>query len=62
MKNLLLFILCCAAFMAGAQPVQEGKIFPTRETPVHDPVMIKQGATYYVFCTGFGIAGLPSSR
>jgi arabinan endo-1,5-alpha-L-arabinosidase len=24
--------------------------------PVHDPVMIKQGDTYYLFCTGRGIA------
>jgi arabinan endo-1,5-alpha-L-arabinosidase len=23
--------------------------------PAHDPVMIKQGDTYYMFCTGFGI-------
>jgi arabinan endo-1,5-alpha-L-arabinosidase len=23
--------------------------------PAHDPVMIKQGDTYYLFCTGFGI-------
>lgn len=36
-------------------PVQIGKITPTLETPVHDPVMIKQGNTYYLFCTGFGI-------
>ncbi|MEO5681093.1 MAG: arabinan endo-1,5-alpha-L-arabinosidase [Chitinophagaceae bacterium] len=24
--------------------------------PAHDPVMIKQDSTYYVFCTGFGIS------
>ncbi|MEI6948777.1 arabinan endo-1,5-alpha-L-arabinosidase [Paraflavisolibacter sp. H34] len=56
MKNIFLFILCCIALRAAAQPVPEGKVFPTRETPVHDPVMIKQGDTYYVFCTGFGIS------
>lgn len=33
-----------------------GTITPTRETPVHDPVMIKQNNTYYLFCTGFGIS------
>lgn len=26
------------------------------KTPVHDPVMIKQGDTYYLFCTGRGIS------
>src|SRR6187402_740146 len=31
------------------------QVTPTRQTPVHDPVMIKQDSTYYLFCTGFGI-------
>lgn len=33
-----------------------GSITPNRQTPVHDPVMIRQGDTYYLFCTGFGIS------
>ena len=32
----------------------------TKEPIVHDPVMIKQGNTYYVFCTGWGIDMLSS--
>src|ERR1044072_4620453 len=32
-----------------------GTITPTRETPVHDPVMIKTKDKYYLFCTGNGI-------
>lgn len=28
----------------------------TRETPVHDPVMIKQKDKYYIFCTGNGVS------
>ncbi len=26
------------------------------QVPVHDPVMINEGSTFYLFCTGFGIA------
>lgn len=26
------------------------------DIPVHDPVVIKQGDTFYLFCTGFGVA------
>lgn len=41
----LLFCTCSAA----AQPLQNN-------IPAHDPVMIQQDSTYYVFCTGFGIS------
>jgi len=37
-------------------PPPIGTITPTRETPVHDPVIIKQNDTYYLFCTGGGIS------
>ena len=37
-------------------PAPVGSITPTRETPAHDPVMIKQNNTYYLFTTGNGIA------
>ena len=33
-----------------------GTITPTRETPAHDPVMIKHNDTYYLFTTGNGIS------
>ena len=39
----------------SAQPIPVGTVLPTRQTPMHDPVMIKQGDTYYLFCTGFGV-------
>lgn len=38
-----------------------GTIKPTRQTGVHDPVMIKEGNTYYLFCTGFGISVFSST-
>jgi len=50
----LSFLLCTAQLLA--QPLAEGTVLPTRQTPVHDPVLIKQGHTYYLFCTGVGIA------
>lgn len=37
-------------------PAPVGTITPTRQTPVHDPVMIKEKDTYYLFCTGSGIS------
>src|SRR5215213_5961493 len=37
-------------------PPPVGSITPTRETPAHDPVMIKQGNNYYLFTTGFGVS------
>lgn len=66
-KNLTI-LLCFTSLYAWAQqpaapdtarrrqqsPV--GSITATRETPVHDPVMIKQNNTYYLFCTGFGVS------
>jgi arabinan endo-1,5-alpha-L-arabinosidase len=36
-------------------PTPIGTVTPTRETPVHDPVMIKEGDTYYLFSTGNGL-------
>ena len=59
MKSILviLFMLSVVA-VSNAQPKGDtvGTITPTRQTTVHDPVMIQQGDTYYLFCTGFGIS------
>lgn len=56
MKILLVILLIGATLTAYAQRVEVGTILPTRQTPVHDPVMIKQDSVYYLFCTGFGIS------
>ena len=29
---------------------------PVTDVPVHDPVMIREGGTYYLFATGLGVA------
>ncbi|MEJ7682143.1 MAG: family 43 glycosylhydrolase [Segetibacter sp.] len=68
-KKLLLFIKKLAISLSiiitlsvNAQPPSiTGKVFTTRETPVHDPVMIRQDSTYYVFCTGSGISVFSSN-
>jgi len=52
---LLAVILNCSSG-ALAQPAPEGTVFTTRNTPVHDPVLIKEKDTYYIFCTGNGIS------
>ena len=47
MKNLMLILMM---FLLGTSYAQETDI------GVHDPVMIKEGDTYYLFCTGWGIS------
>lgn len=42
-------------------PPPIGTITPTRETPAHDPVMIKQNSKFYLFTTGNGIAVFSST-
>jgi len=37
-------------------PLPVGAVTPTRETPVHDPVMIREKNKYYLFCTGNGVS------
>jgi arabinan endo-1,5-alpha-L-arabinosidase len=37
-------------------PPPVGTITPTRQTPVHDPVMTREKNTYYLFCTGNGLS------
>jgi arabinan endo-1,5-alpha-L-arabinosidase len=38
------------------QTLPTGTVRPTRQTPVHDPVMIREKNSYYIFATGFGIS------
>lgn len=63
MKKLATAFLIIMTISVDAQPpsIPLGKVFTTRETPVHDPVMIKQDNTYYLFCTGFGISVFSSN-
>lgn len=58
MRKAILALLCIVHLLTTgqAQPIEVGTVLPTRQTPVHDPVMIKEGDTYYLFCTGFGIS------
>ncbi|HSC55522.1 MAG TPA: arabinan endo-1,5-alpha-L-arabinosidase [Phnomibacter sp.] len=50
----LLCTLLLAVFSAKAQRPEVGKTYTN--IGVHDPVMIQQGDTYFLFCTGTGIA------
>ena len=52
--SILLITVCVAAQAQNIMPI--GTVLPARQTSVHDPVMIKEGDTYYLFCTGFGIS------
>ena len=48
MRPLHIIIAVLTAQLSFAQP--------NADLRVHDPVMIKQGDTYYLFCTGRGIS------
>ena len=56
-KLIILFLLITSLSAAAQQPMISpvGTTFPQRQTSVHDPVMIKEGHTYYIFSTGTGI-------
>ncbi|HEX2532631.1 MAG TPA: arabinan endo-1,5-alpha-L-arabinosidase [Chitinophagaceae bacterium] len=41
---------------ASAQPAPEDRALPTGKVPVHDPVLIREGDTWYLLATGQGIA------
>ena len=59
MKRLFLFLLAVGSpLYAQTTPVNEAPKMsgPITDVPVHDPVMIRQGDTYYIFATGPGIA------
>jgi arabinan endo-1,5-alpha-L-arabinosidase len=59
MYRLIIFILLTTPFSLLAQPgssVKTGTILPARDVPLHDPVMIKQNGTFYLFSTGNGIS------
>ncbi|WP_207495929.1 arabinan endo-1,5-alpha-L-arabinosidase [Aridibaculum aurantiacum] len=58
-KVVLVTFLISSFFVSAnlvAQPSKLGAIVPTKDVPVHDPVMAKEGDTYYLFATGFGIS------
>jgi arabinan endo-1,5-alpha-L-arabinosidase len=58
-KPIVLFVLVTASLQGLAQPpapLPVGTVLPTRQVPVHDPVMAREGDTYYLFATGFGIS------
>lgn len=63
-KFILIKILACFGLFVNthisAQPDQRR---PYNDTlpPVHDPVIIRQDSTYYIFCTGQGIAVFSSN-
>lgn len=55
MKDILIIFCLLVTANLFAQRMDVGAVFPASQTAVHDPVMIKQDSTYYIFCTGFGI-------
>jgi arabinan endo-1,5-alpha-L-arabinosidase len=63
-KTILFFILFSAINTLAQVPADHEKItekFDPKNPPIHDPVMGKDGDTYYVFGTGLGIHTLYST-
>lgn len=57
----IVFSLLVLSVSAQGKPDSVGTVKPSRQTSVHDPVMIKEGNTWYLFCTGFGISVFTST-
>ena len=62
MKKIIILSFLTVYFLTAAltkaQPptvAPVGTVYSQRQTPVHDPVIIKEGGTYYIFSTGRGI-------
>lgn len=53
--NQVIRLLTVLAFYLAAVPVAFAQKEQDKKIPVHDPVMIKQDGTYYLFATGRGI-------
>ena len=65
MKNLILMALAITAFASstfaqGPRQRFRREAFQTETPMVHDPVMAREGDTYYVFSTGMGIQQMSS--
>jgi len=65
--NLILmfsFLIVVGVRAQDTPPVQQSRplrpMFDPKNPGVHDPVMIKEGDTYHLFCTGRGITHLTS--
>lgn len=53
----LLFFVSGLVLRAQTPPAEPPRpIGPITDVPIHDPVMIREGSTYYAFATGRGIA------
>lgn len=52
------YIFVCLCFIVGSVVSQEA--LPNNDLIVHDPVAIKEGDTYHLYCTGKGISSFES--
>lgn len=55
-----LFLLAVAGALQASPPRKPSSVIPTRKVMTHDPVLAKQGNTYYLFATGQGISVMSS--
>jgi arabinan endo-1,5-alpha-L-arabinosidase len=56
MRNLMLLLLLSTNLFAQQREFKNDSLIP-----VHDPVIIRQDSTYYIFCTGQGISSFSSA-
>lgn len=62
MKHITSFLLCLAiaGTACASSPEKNLSLIPTGKVMTHDPVLAKQGDTYYLFATGQGISVMSS--
>jgi arabinan endo-1,5-alpha-L-arabinosidase len=54
--GLIFLFMTLLSPLLAQERIPVGTVLPAQQVIVHDPVMIKAGAVYYLFCTGFGIS------
>ena len=62
MRNTLFsfFLLAVTSMAYASSPEKSLSVIPTSKVMIHDPVLAKQGDTYYLFATGQGISVMSS--
>ena len=58
--TILFGLLGLTTAMQAQQPRMRGESFQTETPMAHDPVMAKEGDTYYLYATGMGIQQMTS--
>lgn len=60
-STMMLLVTICASGQAVGSDLRSKPEFDPYSPTVHDPVLAKEGDTYYLYCTGIGVDGFSST-